>query len=261
MKLLKLKLLAVAVSLSAAGSAYAKIADGSTGNGELFLNVYDPVAQVSFVKDLGTFENDFLANSIAANTPGTHLFADLGADANWTSFLSKTSAANLAYNVIALDSTPTGQRYLSTSNDTLDTIQVTRNSNLKQFVSTDQYINAVNAIGTNPGPVSVNGSGTEVSSGPADFAYYGAFARSWGGNAKFDSMANVGEKLNFWQLGLNGTMNLAKIDATQYAGQWNLTQGGAVTYTVAAVPEPDAWVMLLAGALAVGAIVRRRRSV
>jgi len=52
MKLLKLKLLAVAVSMSAAGSAFASIADGSTGNGELFLNVYDSVAQVSYVKDL-----------------------------------------------------------------------------------------------------------------------------------------------------------------------------------------------------------------
>jgi len=44
MKLLKLKLLAVAVSMSAAGSAFASIADGSTGNGELFLSAANTYA-------------------------------------------------------------------------------------------------------------------------------------------------------------------------------------------------------------------------
>jgi len=171
------------------------------------------------------------------------------------------NTANLSYNVIALDSTPTGQRYLSTTNDDLATIQVTRNQNLKQFTSTNQYINAVNAIGTNPGAVSVNGSAFEASSGPSDFAYYGAFAPSWGGNAKFNSTAAIGTSLNFWQLGLNGTANLNKINGTQYAGQWDLTSGGALSYTVAPVPEPDTWAMMLAGVLTVGAIARRRLSV
>lgn len=259
MKAMQLKLVAAAASLVVSGSALASIADGSGGNGELFFNIYDSVAQVSYVKDLGIFMNDFLPGSTAANGPLTF---NLATDPNWLSFLPLVNSTNLRYNVAALDSTP-ANRYLSTTNDDVNTIRATQtNGTLIGFAGVNSYINAVNGLGSNPGSTSVNGSATEPSAGPTDSGYFGfGFAEDWRGKAKFNSMANVDTPTSFYELNKSSSSNLAKATVTPYAGQWNFTNAGLLTYTAAAVPEADTWAMMLAGVLTVGAIARRRMSV
>ena len=55
---MKTPAIALAASI-AVGSACAAIAPGSSGNGELFLNVVDAAAKVSYTLDLGIVMDDF----------------------------------------------------------------------------------------------------------------------------------------------------------------------------------------------------------
>lgn len=134
---LKLKALAAALAMSSA-PAFAAIDNFGTGNGELFFNVYDPVARVSFVFDLtpttgapsGSLNlNDFLPNYYTGNaayrsnlttaaitgattgaasameTPGTLLRWTLTGLNDWSSFVSASNPANWRWNVVAGDGT------------------------------------------------------------------------------------------------------------------------------------------------------------
>lgn len=82
-----LKLIAASLALAAAGQASATIADqttpGTTGGPEMFLAVWDSVAQKSYVRDLGVHFNDFLPA------------AGLGTTTGFSSQLDKTSLGNV----------------------------------------------------------------------------------------------------------------------------------------------------------------------
>ena len=67
---MKLKFLVAALAFAAASPTFAAIADGSTGNGQLFMSVWDPVAQTSYIRNLNVDMNTFIANG---NTSGYSL--------------------------------------------------------------------------------------------------------------------------------------------------------------------------------------------
>ena len=51
----KMKALVAAAAVVVSGSAFAAIDNYASGNGELFLNIYDPVAKVSFIQRARSF--------------------------------------------------------------------------------------------------------------------------------------------------------------------------------------------------------------
>lgn len=274
----KIKSLTVAVALAvAAGSAHADIADATTGNGELFLSVYDSVAQVSYIRDLSIFMNDFLPTG-TASAAGTSLTfsADSLLASTFGSQLS-SNPSSLRWVVAAMDSSGSGfngERYLSTTQASLVTVKTQSNAQLTQFDASNDFITASNA--NLPGDVTAAGSATAAS---ADgFAYFeNGMGPKWVNKSVFDATAVAGQSMDFFFLTPSSTSGLAKASVTQYgyadandslvpngktfeAATWTLGTDGTLTYQVAAVPEAETWALFAAGLLMVGAVARRKLS-
>ena len=279
---MKMKLLVAAVALAAAGQASAAIVTSASGNGELFLSVYDAVAQKSYTRDLGITIDQFLsAGSIApvsgsnfafnpSATPavgagnvvsdGYHL--TFGVDALLQSFMGNAGVLNsgITWGVGAMDGNGV-HRYLTTTNATASTIATLNNTQVKNFATSDVYLLAVNAL-TNA--ADSNGS---ITATPADGAAYvpANFSSNWSGNANFDMTALVGQDQNFFMLNTVGTKATTKVAVTEYLNAngnavWNLASNGTLTYNApSAVPVPAAVWLLGSGLIGMVGVARRRK--
>ena len=155
----KMNLLAAAALMAATAPAFAVMQGATSGNGELLLNVryYNGAGNaggddISAVFDLGVTMDDFLAHK---NDAGFSMNWNLNAANYGTAFadvlaFAGANAANIEFNVIALDNTDTGAvvggaRYLTTSVGTTFSIV---NSKLNNFQNMDVYVVANNARGT-----------------------------------------------------------------------------------------------------------------
>jgi hypothetical protein len=248
---MKLKFLVAALAFAAASPTFAAIADGSTGNGQLFMSVWDPVAQTSYIRNLNVDMNTFIANG---NTSGYSL--SYAADSVLSGAYNLATNTNLVYNVAALDSTGGtavgGQRYLSTTNATQAVVQQTSNSNLTAgFSAVNGYVNAT----------ALNPADSSTWTAADSSAYFGSgFKTNWNGKASFNSTAAVGTDLNFYALQASSTSGLAKIAGTPSTGSWNLGTNGTLSYSVAAVPLPPAVWLLGSGLIGMVGVARRSRA-
>ena len=253
---MKLKFLVAALAFAAASPTFAAIADGSTGNGQLFMSVWDPVAQTSYIRNLNVDMNTFIANG---NTSGYSL--SYAADSVLSGAYNLASNTNLVYNVAALDSTSgtpmagnSIQRYLSTTNATQAQVQQTSNSNLTTGFSTVNGYVAAASLG--------NPADSSTWTAADGSAYFGSgFGINWNTKASFDSTAAVGQSLNFYKLQASSTSGLAKIAGTPFAGSWNLGTNGTLNYSVAAaapVPLPPAVWLLGSGLIGMVGVARRK---
>lgn len=255
---MKLKLIAAAALFAVAGQASASIANGTSGNGELFLSVYDTSTLTSYTRDLGITMNDFIASG---NTTNLSFAANSLLTSNIT-----LSNSTVRWNVAALDVTGYGKdgfRFLSTTNASLATVKTTTNSAATGgMAGVDNYVKAVDASIDN---IAVNSSYVNTSAN--GLAYFDAgFRKDWLGNAKFDSTALVGQSLGFFYITPSSSAGLSKVLATQFAGTagnaaWTLGANGDLSYKVAApaaVPVPAAAWLLGSGLLGLVGVARRK---
>ena len=249
-------LTALAAALACHLPASAAIAPASSGNGELFLNVVDSVAKVSFAMDLGIEmglglgadpldASDFLVT--AQQEIGDQRFWVLGERANsvWNSFLSQVDAASLRWSVVAMDSTgalQAGTHRLLTTVRQGDETKVANltNKQLSDGVGStqgNQIFGTVNAIATASGKGShapqtdytIHGDSFSLSTDNG-FGYYGksgGLTPTLNGNASFDATNAVGQSSWFYYLTRSGSaqgnrITVDEVDNLGSDGYWGL---------------------------------------
>jgi hypothetical protein len=278
----KLKVLMAAMALAVAGQASATIDSPAAANGELYLNLFDSVAGISFTADLAApitvvnsaytptdpHFNDFtVANTSAA---GTTYVWDLTSFSAWNTYKASASAANSVFDVNAGNRTSSAYTagnfgFMTTSNTAITTINNVTNSGLLSMgtKSQDNFLGGLNGIlgvNTMPGLAAANG-GSTTALATDGLAYVGTQKGASLFNSAITSMDSVANSQSFYQLtDVTGTA-LSKANVVKYAGSWSLNYAAnTLTYSVAAVPEADTWAMMLAGLMIVGGITRRRMS-
>ena len=89
----KTTLLVGALAVAASGSVFANtnIIPGSTGDGSLFLNVWDTTSQTSYTLDLSA---GHAGNKVNEFNGGVGQSFTLTGDANWTSFTNSIAAGD-----------------------------------------------------------------------------------------------------------------------------------------------------------------------
>lgn len=258
---LQLKTIVAAVALAVvAGHASAAIPlnNTATGTGVLFY-AYDDSANTSYVQDLGLTFSSFLPSSAAASTPGTTNWS-VGSNTSWSDYLASVSGdtSNTYWGVIAGSSTyAVGSSILGT-HGVLSTIRV------GEDISGQTSANAKSAVGTylrNP-ILAINGltpdatSGFFSASGSAD-----NLAMNWkhNGGGKMFNVDNVIGQSSEFQYG----NSMAAFSSTTYGNVAGVStfsfDGGTLSYTVPAVPEPSSYAMMVGGLMLVGGIAARRR--
>lgn len=250
---------AVAV-MSVSGAANAALNSGAAGDGSLLLTLLDRSSNVSATFDLGLSYSTFAAGTVGASTSASWNLTSGDYAAAWTEFFSLANANNVVWNITSTDnlglSTTVGTKgYITTTREGAaipDIIRTTQIAN--QATQFDRYVDAASKLG-NHGTVE-NGANVATT-----------------GNA-YAAVALLGEKI-----GNVGVVATSGLDTTQgvvqyvtglgslgyekpyvYEGSFFLGANGALNYTVAAIPEPEAYALMLAGLGLVGFAARRRKS-
>lgn len=259
---MKLKLIAAAALLAATGAANAAIDNGATGNGELFFTAWDGAN--SYTYDLNTTIDAFQA-SVSATGTGTYLDATL--DTLFTTYLSTANMATMVWNIVAVDAN--GARRVVDTYSSLPSTTVQADQTRNAISATQSFIGAVNT------GIAAQGNGNSAvfainTPGYANNTTGIRFGSNNGGSAQF-SINNTGTTANnSYENGLGmvligaGASGIAATTFTPY-----MDEGFAVRayfdassgrVTIAAVPEPETYALMLAGLALMGGIARRRRN-
>lgn len=259
---MKIKSLALAAALAlTAGAANAALTKGDniTTGSSLMLIAYDTDAQVSYVKDLGTYTNDFYTTGKLS--PASWLVND----GEWSEFLAASTVSNINWLVLGYQASGAAvesRKIMTTAQvgTTHEQILTGNNNNLNNtFTTLTNFVGAASLTGTHL--QEDNGSSfNQVGEGPGGNAYFMGVDRSNAqGNLKYQTNNLLGATAEFVFLARPGTSGLAT-PLFQQPGYFTFgaDNTGAYTLSYAPVPEPSTYALMVAGLAAVGLVARRR---
>ncbi|WP_309565657.1 PEPxxWA-CTERM sorting domain-containing protein [Methylobacillus flagellatus] len=249
---IKMKAL-VAAAVAAMSVSGAASAATDWNDSIVFLTVVDRTNNISAVFDLGFTYQTFVAGGAdSASSFSWDLSAGAHAD-TWNTFFGTANAATTIWGVAAVDSEGNinvagNQGFISTYIQGT-TLPASVNGNFITNIGRKaaQYLDASEANGN----VSTSGQGYANN-------LYGATGLSLNGRGP-NGLAALGAEQGVVQY-LNGAGATRFQDPIVYDASFQLSADGVLRYTVAAVPEPETYALLLAGLGLVGAAARRRKS-
>jgi hypothetical protein len=238
-----LKVLAGATALALSGHSFAQT--NANAGGTIFLDITDVTTGASFIFDTG--------QTLSGFTGTVGYGHSLSGDANYTAFEASVGGSDiLQYAVVGG----------ATSSPFTNEIDSTASSAPGGTVKGNAVLAAWQQVNNFLGPVAnPSGGSSYLTSAQVGLSWTGGgFENNFNSKAQLTDFNSIGTAMNFYQEGTNNP-NSSVIGAvyTTYAGQWNLTSGGQLSYTVAAVPLP-APVLLLLSSLAMLGLIGRRRS-
>jgi hypothetical protein len=256
--------LAAALALSGAGaSAGITGANGgiAANNAEMLLVVWSPTSESSYALDIGMTISQFNAISSVGGFSAAVTSAYVGttlasaADARW---------AVLTYDTFG-DPVPDPD-----DNQSLYTT-VTKGSAFtpaNPFLTADTLSNSISGWANFVAVTNTRGTNTSLANGAylapkTDAAAYFLDTSNNGGPTLSSNFApgigNVlGTASSFYRMSPTDIFDSSlPVTVQTFDGKWNF-DGSTVTYTVAAIPEPGTYALLLAGLVAVGFVARRR---
>lgn len=218
--------------LVAALPSHGAIANGISGNGELFLNVFDATAKVSYAFDIGIRMDDFFITGQPDG--GTQRFWALS-DALFTTYLSLVDASNLQWSVLAIDSsgsnTPGLQRLFTTikQGDEAKVASQT-NANFTNGIGATQggrFFDTVNGISIKDAGQSthivlaadqinydgINGSSYSLitDSGLGYYGKSGGLTPTYNGTAPYSAANAIGKSAWFYYITRSGSIGTNKV--------------------------------------------------
>ena len=271
----KLNALVATLIMAASAPALATIDASSSGNGELFLTVWDEPGQKSYTLDLNVKMDDFLSGIAVSGKVYNY-----AADATMSSFLSMVAPADksgLKFAIGAVDGTgATATSYYRTISSASNIVlgndlanQITNNNFKNLSTSADQFLGDTN------GELSFYGVDSLIVTDPAAVRYAGSaqWGTNWGNAANFTSTGLIdndaivdGSDLGLYFLRQASGTFAKRNEASIYEGIFqdgnqvyaNLDMNGNLMIAAAPVPEADAYAMMLAGLGLIGFMIRRR---
>ncbi len=200
-----------------------------SGNGELFLSVFDGDAKISYTLDLGTTLDDFFVDG--QQDAGGQRFWEVD-DPRWSSFLSQVNAGNLRWSVLGFDTTggiAAGAVRMFTTVQQGDEARIGTLTNQLFTNGTGgaqagTFFNAINTTGTHGAAGSVpdfavNGSSVNSDADPGN-GYYGdggvGLTPNLNGNAPFGLANAVGQSSWFYYLTRSGSNQLATVTVDEF---------------------------------------------
>jgi hypothetical protein len=261
-----LKAVAAAAAFAVVGSASAAIDGFTTGNGELFFNIYDKDKAVSFVFDLtptsdasmGSFNlNSFLPNYYRSDaayrsnlTSAAIAGAPLGASyvetqgrsfgwkvsdlSDWDAFVAASpDSANWRWNVVAGDSTGSqganhSLRYISTSKDPLGTVDNLATAAGGLLSLSNISANYIAPLNTKTGNEAADFNDFNDKLVATDIYFADKVEEKLLTTGSFNTMANVGESQNFYYITgrPSSTIAAAQFGNAIGAAKWSFAADG-----------------------------------
>lgn len=228
--------IAASIILLLSGAAQAAISPGSSGNGELFLNVFDANAKASYTIDLGIEmglglganvgdKDDFLV--VAQQEIGYQRFWAVESPV-WTDFLALTAETSLRWSVVALDSnggtSANANRMLTTVRQGQEgQVGNMTNAQLTNGIGSTQggqYLTTVNSLMRHAPQTDFTIHGDSYSlitdNGNGYYGKAGSLTPTLNGNAPFDASNPVGSSSWFYYLLRSGAPNGNRVTVDEF---------------------------------------------